>query len=359
MILSLPRADARVNWRQVGLFVALTFGLSWILDAAIVLTVGYGSQASGLLLQLQMLLPAFSAILLGTLFFSSSPIHRKVKLGRPRIFFGYFLAYALIYMALGVASIAMPQQIVTFSLAGLALTFLGLVLLVVLRVVSGRESFRKAGLSGGKFRYWALFGAGFLLFYLLQTLLNYLFGLGQPVDVSPLARQAQMPESVFLTVAGVQTILVGPFLGLVIAFGEEYGWRGYLQGELIKLGRVRGVLLVGTIWGLWHAPIIVMGHNYPGYPVAGVFLMVGYCITLGYVLGYAMLKSGSVWLAAFLHALNNQALAYLSLVIYTPSNPVFCFGAGLFGILSLALVALLVLRDPIWRGSDAEPQSAG
>jgi membrane protease YdiL (CAAX protease family) len=65
----------------------------------------------------------------------------------------------------------------------------------------------------------------------------------------------------------VQTVLVGPLLGLLMGFGEEYGWRGYLQSELIKIGKRRGVLLLGLIWGAWHYPVIWMGHNYPGQPL--------------------------------------------------------------------------------------------
>ena len=99
-------------------------------------------------------------------------------------------------------------------------------------------------------------------------------------------------------------MLLGPILGLVITFGEEYGWRGYLQSELFKLGRVRGVLLLGVIWGVWHWPLILMGYNYPGHPLLGVVLMTLYTMGLGIVLSYAVLKSGSVLLAAFLHALS-------------------------------------------------------
>ena len=75
-------------------------------------------------------------------------------------------------------------------------------------------------------------------------------------------------------------MLLGPVLAIV-AFGEEYGWRGYLQSELFKLGRVRGVLLLGVIWGAWHWPLILMGYNYPGYPLLGVVLMTLYITGLG------------------------------------------------------------------------------
>jgi hypothetical protein len=42
-------------------------------------------------------------------------------------------------------------------------------------VVSGREAFARAGLAGGQFVQWLLFAMGFVLFYGLQTALNYAF----------------------------------------------------------------------------------------------------------------------------------------------------------------------------------------
>jgi membrane protease YdiL (CAAX protease family) len=83
--------------------------------------------------------------------------------------------------------------------------------------------------------------------------------------------------------------------------------------------------------------------------VLGVFLMTCYTVGLGVVLGYAVLKSGSVILASFLHALNNQTQSFLVMMVYKPSDPVFSFGIGIYGLVCLGIVALLILRDPIWR----------
>jgi membrane protease YdiL (CAAX protease family) len=163
--------------------------------------------------------------------------------------------------------------------------------------------------------------------------------------------QAQMMQpNTFLLITALQAVLLAPFVALLLGFGEEFGWRRYLQGELIGLGKVKGILLVGVIWGVWHAPVILLGHNYPGHPVAGVFLMIGYTIGLAFVLGYAVLKSGSVLLAAYLHALNNQVVAFLTLIVYKPNHPVFSFGIGLYGVISLGVVVLVILLlDPLWR----------
>jgi membrane protease YdiL (CAAX protease family) len=349
-----------VNWNQVGLYLALTFGLTWTLNLILWLAVGYGENlATGLLLQLQMLLPAFCAIVLGMFVFRENVLFRvRTDKERPRWFFYYFLAYATIYAVLGGVMLFVTDPTAQMIAGGVAqaMTLLGLVLLIVLRLASGREAYARAGLSGGRFVYWALFGMGFVLFYVVQIGLNYLFRLGERVNIPEFlaglpSPQAQMMQpNTFLLVTALQAVLLAPFIALLLGFGEEYGWRRYLQDELIGLGKVKGILLVGVIWGAWHAPVILMGHNYPGHPIAGVFLMIGYTIGLAFVLGYAALKSGSVLLAAYLHALNNQVVAFLTLIVYKPNHPVFSFGIGLYGVISLGVVVLLILLlDPLWR----------
>lgn len=74
-----------------------------------------------------------------------------------------------------------------------------------------------------------------------------------------------------LLISAVQVIVIGPVINIIPTLGEELGWRGYLLPKLRTFLSDRSALaLTGVIWGLWHAPIIWMGHNYgtdyPGYP---------------------------------------------------------------------------------------------
>jgi membrane protease YdiL (CAAX protease family) len=339
------------NWRHVGAFIGLTFGLTWLLNLAIYLRGGLRIPGIVAILQLQMLLPAFSAIVLGLFFFPESPIYHKKPAGRARWFYYYFLLLTLIY-ALGTLVIWLsPAESLIEVLAAipLILAFLGLLVLIVLRIAAGRQAMAQVWLAWGNWRYYLLFALGFVVFYALQAALNAYTGLGG-ASLAPPAASPGLSPNLFLVVATLQSVLLAPILAIVIAFGEEYGWRGYLQSELLKMGRVRGVLLLGVIWGAWHWPLILMGYNYPGYPLLGVVLMTLYTTGLAVVLGYAVLRSGSVLLAAFLHALNNQVLNFIAFLGFKPFDPAFSFGIGIYGIATLAIVALLVLRSPVWRG---------
>ncbi len=363
MMLTEQPARLGPNWKQVAVFLGLTFGLTYLLDLVLYLAGGLGGSSGTLaVLQVQMLIPACVAIVLQVFVFKDSPIYRVRD--RSRWFFYGYLVYALAHISIAASAMLIANQ--TYQMIANAvvqlLLLVVLLLLVLARLVAGKEAFQKAGLAGGKFWYYITFGLFLVAIYAVMTGLNALFGLGQSVDVGQVLAQAAggqtaevaaIPEWLLLVIVGVQAVVLGPVLALPIAFGEEYGWRGYLQGELIKMGKVRGILLGGVIWGLWHAPIIAMGYNYPGYPAVGILLMTLYTIALGFLFGYAVLKSGSVWLAAFLHGLNNQVAAFLLAMVYRPGDPVFAFGLGLYGMIVWAVVVggLLLLDRKAWAGS--------
>ena len=108
-------------------------------------------------------------------------------------------------------------------------------------------------------------------------------------------------------------MFMAPLLNLIPCFGEEWGWRGYLLPKIARrMGFLPAVLLTGLIWGLWHAPIIVAGHNYgmqyPGYPWAGIAAMCAFCIVASALLSYITLKARSCWPAVLAHgAVNGTA----------------------------------------------------
>jgi membrane protease YdiL (CAAX protease family) len=342
----------KANWRQVSWFLLLAFGLSWALDLVLYLNGGLKSPATGLLLQLQMLLPAFSAILLGLFFFEGSPIYFRTNQTASRWFNYFYLLLTLAYVVGSIFGLMQPTQAPLISSYLLIPNVLGLILLIVLRWKGGKDAFAGAGMAGGQARIWILYGVALVLFYGFQTFLNYIFKLGTPVDLKaslPQLAATNLPNAVLTLLMALQIVVIGPLLGLIIAFGEEYGWRGFLQTELTKMGRIRGIFILGVIWGIWHWPIIWMGYNYPGQPLLGSLVMVGFCIILAYFFGYSVFKSKGVWTAAYLHALNNQVLNFYAITMLVPVNNIFAFGMGIPGLVVGAIAVLFILRDPVWK----------
>jgi membrane protease YdiL (CAAX protease family) len=356
MAVNSPTDKATVNWKQVLTFLGLTFGLTYLMNLILFLYGGFGQVvAARVQLQIQMLVPATVAMVLQLWVFRDSPIYQLR--GLPRWFFYFYLGFVGFFVVVATSLLLVPDrtyQVVVNVLLQLLLV-VGLVVAVVLRLASGKEAFQQAGLSGGKVWHYLLFALLIIVVFSAGTALDAAFGLGEAVDVREFLTQAAaeqatgleaIPDLALLLLMGAQTVVLGPVLALLVAFGEEYGWRGYLQGELIKLGKVRGIALVGVIWGLWHAPAIAMGHNYPGHPILGIFLMTLMTVGWGFVLGYAVLKSKSVWLAALLHGLLNQTAAFLMLLIYRPADTVYSFTIGLPGLaVWAAVVGLLFVVD--------------
>lgn len=48
--------------------------------------------------------------------------------------------------------------------------------------------------------------------------------------------------------------LVQAIVGAPVSFGEEFGWRGYLQKRLFPENPVLSAVVTGIIWGYWHFP---------------------------------------------------------------------------------------------------------
>jgi uncharacterized protein len=344
---------SKVNWREVGLFVGITFIVSWSVNLILKLTVGYGENLGTLnSLQTQMLIPAFVALLLGMFVFKSSPLYFRTNKAAARWFFYSFLLFTLVFAGFTVLSIAAPQ-----IMAGLeSLKLLLYVVMITLALVTGLKTARAdraaLGFSGGSFIHWLVVFLAFTLYIAFSAGMNVLLGLSQPADLAVLMEQVGIPSpSLLVALTILQSGLIMSLLSLVLAFGEEYGWRYYLQNELVKLGKIRGIFLVGLIWAAWHYPAIWMGHNYPGQPVLGTLMFTIFCVLASFIFGYIVLKTGSIWLAAFAHAVNNQVFSTMMFLFGTPENMVLSFGSGIYGLTVMAVIVALILRDPVWKGA--------
>jgi uncharacterized protein len=247
----------------------------------------------------------------------------------------------------------------------------GLSALVVTRFVL-RESWRTTTLNRlGRKRYyawaWLLPAAGTLI----AALLTVAFGVAafdpefqKLKELTPTT--GSLPPISFGTIVLIQVlvgILLAPLLNAPFAVGEEIGWRGFLLPRLLQSGVPQwpALVITGLIWGLWHAPVIVQGHNYPDHPLLGVALMTGVTILLGIILGWLQLASGSVWVPTVAHGALN-GIAGLPILILTPHD------SAIGGMLTSAIgwiplagfVAWLALsrRVPVKSGPAALPPSA-
>lgn len=146
----------------------------------------------------------------------------------------------------------------------------------------------------------------------------------------------------------LQGLVAGLTINAVAGFGEELGWRGFLQKELGFLGFWKSSVVIGIIWGVWHAPLILQGHNYPQHPVTGVFMMIIFCVLLAPIFSYVRLKAKSVIAAAVIHGSLNGTLG-LAIMVVKGGNDLIVGGTGLSGFIVLALANLgIFVYDNFW-----------
>lgn len=140
-------------------------------------------------------------------------------------------------------------------------------------------------------------------------------------------------------------LIMGLFAGITInglaAFGEELGWRGFLLYQFRKMSFAKASVLIGTIWGIWHAPLILMGHNYPNHPYSGVLMMVLLCIILTPILMYFTIKAKSVIAAAILHGTMNATVT-ISILPVSGGNDLLVGMTGLAGMIAMVLVIVCI-----------------
>lgn len=140
------------------------------------------------------------------------------------------------------------------------------------------------------------------------------------------------------------SMLLGPLLQFVYALGEELGWRGFLLPRLMGLGKVPAYVILGVVWGLWHAPLILVGFNYPGHPVSGVIMMCVATSALGVFINEMTLRSRSVLVAAFIHAAVNAQVQGIWMWLFPETNPLLGGSFGLTAALIWLAVGLLCAR---------------
>ena len=192
-------------------------------------------------------------------------------------------------------------------------------------------------------------------FSLLRERLGYETGEALPMAATQL-----------LLVVVLQSATVSALITMVFAWGEEWGWRGWMLPRLVsRWGVTGGLVLSGVIWGLWHFPVTLQGYNYPELGAWAAPFFVISCILLSIPLGWLRLVTGSVWPVVAAHGALNATAGLVDLV-GDASEPPLMHLAGLGGVVGwivLAPVSMMCLRHlrsrqvPLDAADDANPST--
>ena len=164
-----------------------------------------------------------------------------------------------------------------------------------------------------------------------------------PEDQQDLVREqlGRFPAWLMIGLTLVSGLITGLTINAIAAFGEEYGWRNYLVHALRAKKFWPAALFIGVVWGIWHFPLILMGHNYPNEPYWGVLLMVVFCVLLGVLELYFVLKTKSMIVAAVMHGTIN-AVSGMTIYFTLGGNDFLNGMAGLAGFITIGVTILCI-----------------
>lgn len=170
------------------------------------------------------------------------------------------------------------------------------------------------------------------------------FTLARAIAADPVGRDVSAMKGVGLLI--VPQVMLAAIPTTPILFGEEFGWRGYLQGRLIPGRPIVAAIATGLIWAVWHFPLTLRGYNYPDHPVLGSMVFTILAVLLSYIFGWIYSRSGSIWANSLAHAATNTVGALAVLWLAGAGGPIIISYGGLLALPPLGVVCIgLVLID--------------
>ncbi len=273
---------------NVIIFFIVCFGMTALMG--FLMAFAYSKGPVGAFPLVQMYYPAMGVML-------AFLCNKEIRTRAPKKFFGVFLIFSMVSVII--------LSIQTFTgygepeiVAGILVTagsFLGLIMLGIEDSKTRAEFGLSIKKNGKKSLFYILI---FIVLYLLANLISCAIS-GSLDDFFTYLK--------YPTIFKLLLILPLNFLfTYFLFFGEEYGWRYFLQPVLQdKFGKRWGILLLGVIWGLWHFPINLFYYS-PETSFYSIVTQLIVCICYSVFFGYVYLKTENIWAVSMIHYLNNN-----------------------------------------------------
>ena len=168
---------------------------------------------------------------------------------------------------------------------------------------------------------------------------EYLAAAAGPEVLEQLEAQG-MTYPLYVLASVVGCLTYAPLINMVLAVGEEAGWRGFLYPQLkARFGKRLGRLIGGVIWGMWHWPLMCLtgyeyGTDYAGFPIVGMLVFCIFTTAAGILCDWLYEKTECIWIPSIFHgAINAAGTVPLALCI-TNTGSAILLGPAPHGILA-------------------------
>ena len=201
--------------------------------------------------------------------------------------------------------------------------------LIVRRWVT-REGFADAGLRLNFRKAWRCY---------LMALFYPIIIVGIALFLVMLTRPGQINFST-MKISVILQMFVLAVASTPVIWGEEFGWRGYLQIRLFAERALLAAAATGVIWGIWHYPMILLGFLFSGDPLGLVLYPVNMVIT-SILYGWLFSRSRSIWTASLAHSAGNTIInPVLALLLPNAEWPIVWAGYRLVGLVVLCVILI-------------------
>ena len=241
-----------------------------------------------------------------------------------------------------------------FQILALPGAFAPAIAAIVVRRWITREGFGDAGLAL-HLRRWPYYLFAWLLpLGIVGAIAAESWALGIARPDFTLARASASPTmgptAMAIASAGhpvVPQLLLMALVSAPILWGEEFGWRGYLQQRLFRDRPIHAAVATGAIWAVWHFPVTLRGYDYPDHPLWGSLVLIPVAILFSYIFAWILKRSGTVWACSLAHAATNGVGGMLMMLWFAgASGPTLLSYGGVLAIPPLFILCVGLHRFP-------------
>ncbi len=138
---------------------------------------------------------------------------------------------------------------------------------------------------------------------------------------------------------------LGLVFGLVPGFLEEFGWMGFAYPKMrLQRSALSASLLLGVVWGLWHAPVVdYLGAAAPHgeYWVPFFLTFIAIVMAVRVLIVWIYSNTGSVLLAQLMHASLTVSLATFDPVGVSPAQETLWY--AVYAVVLWIVVAVIAM----------------
>lgn len=301
--------------KKLIIYIAVAYGITYLMG----LLMWYGSSKGYDVTTFplaQMMYPA-TGVMLALLITNKG--EKKLPIG----FFMSIILATIMTLVMAIFSVIKPCEPIEFNgtytdvynLISQYIMIIGSIIALIFLAVAGKEKRKNAGLSWNSWGKTIFVVVVFIAIYFVRTIVSTIVsGVIDGVGLQYMNEWLQIFKNPAIWIT-IVCLPINGILCFIPFFGEEYGWRYYLQPVLQKkFGMRAGVIVLGVVWGLWHAPLDFFYYT----TTTGVQMLINQiigCVFLGIVFAYAYMKTQNIWSVVCLHFLNNNLIPIITGVL--------------------------------------------